>query len=1517
MPILQRIELSNFLNSKRAKPWRPDWPHQVLEINGENAALNIPNGKGKSTIVTAILAMLTYHSKSLKDIRTRFFAPVQSGHYTHIRIQILIPMQGASGDLIERSGGDIGGQPMVFGMYGYSGENEKLEFYSYQGTFEDAPLAHVHNLHHTLIADDAFLGQLKTCANLFPNNAKERTKRAWLSYVEDFFDMPSIKQQLVYQLMRGAEGGHGYFEIKSPAGMNYSAAVFYERLAPELLTDVMGDLGEEGENGIEDTIHEKVSKVIAAKHETARKAEELRKAGNTLQELAALLGSSAKLKEAKQAYDHHRKEFSIELAVLRNVVIDEPIPGVPRTPPESMPEIAKSMVMQNGQWFLPDRVMAEFTSEPPSEVNRRAHDRNGLELQPANMTQLVDIACHLKSFTRTKGHASQLYSRDIAIALLKITTNFTRDWTREKAVDVVTQAFDWVETNADTNPARALTKQLKADMDGKNRERKRLSDKYQEHQTEKEYLITEQTQVGAQQAEYRRMADSGLFTPVELESPTGTGVMVAQEMATSAQQLEAHKDKVRRLTAVYEAWQSFVREHEEGIKPADLAAQLEEALGSAKEMANEIQIALKAARGQRKTLENAKTEARKQFSAIDAKLKRYLETLPSTIEFATIFGAISPVGLERKVIADRDQAKTRLNKIANERNLYSASLAALLVFKSANGVVNPDVWLRQELAKWETQGAEIGLLNADLNEAKLRRIALDQSVIVAGRVAREAADVAGGNHLPLHAVVAGMDLDASKREKILTLFSALLHTPVYPSVSEAAEAAGRLEEVGIEAPVFVLSELEDFCRTGNISLDAISAHTWLVGIRTRQVDCLLDPSLVEREKELVDEQVSSLSQLIEDKESERKAHSPESEAATQARLATEAIKNGYEAKDTTLASEQETLGAQLPSLEANASSETVEIIRRAGNHHKEFENVTETSLRSEHESSDVAFQKATQSFEDNEASIEASEKQQDEQQRILGDATIAASKVDTLKRMQLFVDHYEDNPAFMSVAGETEKTLAIAHDYADKRSRYQFILADIFVRQGHDRPKQIEERLIYLKEEQTEIQDKLLPPLDLSIVTLQGRITELIKQVMEIDEFIRSLIRKYREFSVEQDDLVAIGKEQIEFHPLGGAAIGLREEASLNDRVNMLIDIASDIQFEEAAGLKAEMRESRANYSSAKNAFAALVDRILVMGDLDISEHVRLELQRAKENTAIIDHLHTVAKQNYEKNEVANATAAAYLEVEWENIGKWLKAFTQRLPDNLRTMKEVFGPVKDKVSGDCLSAGFEIEAKLAGQDDIKIILDDVVKMVEKFELTRRAVENAAPGIRDQAVRGVRAEIRNTFYQKVILSPRIRVYMPSISKHPLPLEKNMVSTGQGVAMTLLWVVRMADYVTERELRRVTTSRAQQKHLHPTQFAIMDGAFSSLSDKGLIQDALDSIKRTRGRFQLIITGHDENYQNNFEYFPTLIEAREINGQFMYADSKTRRVLQPDEVGSHYGAIGVMNLRIKPIQDGVPVN
>ncbi len=84
--------------------------------------------------------------------------------------------------------------------------------------------------------------------------------------------------------------------------------------------------------------------------------------------------------------------------------------------------------------------MAEFTGETPSEVNRRAHDRAGQNLIPANRSQVIEIACHLSNLTTRKtGKDNQLYSRETALALLNITTNFTPDWTRETAIAAVTE----------------------------------------------------------------------------------------------------------------------------------------------------------------------------------------------------------------------------------------------------------------------------------------------------------------------------------------------------------------------------------------------------------------------------------------------------------------------------------------------------------------------------------------------------------------------------------------------------------------------------------------------------------------------------------------------------------------------------------------------------------------------------------------------------------------------------------------------------------------------------------------------------------------------------------------------------------------------------------------------------------------------------------------------------------------------------------------------------------------------
>lgn len=1511
MPLIQRIEVSNLLNSQRIDPWRPDWPHQVFDLNAENTAMNIPNGKGKSTMVLSLLAMLTGHMRSLNNIRMRHYAPRRTGRYTHIRVQMLVTLPGEdSNDLVAQSGGGLGGSPMVFGLYGNSGENERVNFYAYRGTFDDCNIALVHDLRHDLVSDKDFLEQMRSRPDVF----RDPSVKEWLAYLDDFFDMSNLQQQLIYQLARGAEGDSNYFEVKRLPGRSDGASIFYERLAPELLSEVMGQLGNDGEKGIEDTIHEKVSGLIVAKRNTAKKAGELRRTENTLKELEIALQKGSTFIQAKEAYDEHLAEFATEVAAVKNVLIDDPIPGIPLTPPEHLPALTRSMVMQgrDGSWYLPDSVMAKFTGEEPRAVNQKARDRHGINITPANNTQVIDFTCDLKVSVRTKGHANQLYSKENTIALLNITNNFTQDWNREKAIAAVMEAFDWVEAHADTNPARLLDQQLVEELGRKDARSTELKQKITGYFKERDDLRTEQQTIGLQQAEYRRMSESELFTTIELADPKGTGDKVTQELADTTLALNAHKDKIRDLKDVYAMWQNFHEEYGETEKPIEIANRLIEGERVEKGLLDAVNTKLLEARGKRGDLKKALNNATSAQKIADDRLKQFNLLQPKLIDFQRIFGEESPIGLEKIVRKDNQDAINRKQAIEVKRSTMSSTLAALNMFRNTHGTIDPATWIEKRLNSWETKGAEITELNELKKDAVQRRSDLNNAAVAPGKIAREAMTVAGGNSSPLHEAIGKMSLSDERRQKVLTLFSSLLHAPVYQTLNEAADAAKNLAEHRVESPVFVFDELADFSLTGDIPTESLVAHTWLVGVRTRPVDCLLDPSLVDREKAIEDERIEDFIRRIGDLESERKRLSTSHIDAEHAPGAAIAVKDGFEAIDAVLATELAEIDSQLPQLEYRSSDEArdaikgrieIDLLLACG--------ASESSLVEDAAAANQIASATQCASDENEAQIEALEINHDTVNNDWIKAFGAIQSVPNLKKIQIFVDHPQDNPAFMASAPDIEIDLTKNIKTAESRTQFRFQLADDFVKKGDSDPREIEERIKAINGELAIIQDKMQPELNTEIETLREKSLDTKEKAGEIDELVRSLIRKYREFMGDRDALGIAPTDNLLSHPVVDLADIARQETDLVERINSLLDIASDLSVVDTSAISKKMQVSKQAYGEAKSTLASHIELTLVKPDLDLSDHVKIELVRGKEDISVLAHIYKVTKDNFEKNSAANATAQSYLDKEWGDVSEWLQKFTLRLPDNLRAMRATFAPQRDSATGTIIRAGFDISAKLAELQDIKATLDDIVLMVENYEKNSDVINQFEQGVKDKTVANLRREIRNNFYQKVILDPSIHVCMPSISQKPLPLEKEMVSTGQGIAMTLLWIVKMANYVTERELSRKTSSSAQLKRLkaNKTQFTIIDGAFSSLSNKELIDDALNSVAQTRGNFQLIITGHDENYQNNFHYFPTLVVAREIGGKFMHADSTTKRMVEPSAIGSHYGAMALMNMRVTP--------
>lgn len=785
---------------------------------------------------------------------------------------------------------------------------------------------------------------------------------------------------------------------------------------------------------------------------------------------------------------------------------------------------------------------------------------------------------------------------------------------------------------------------------------------------------------------------------------------------------------------------------------------------------------------------------------------------------------------------------------------------------------------------------------------------LDKEVIVAGRVARDAAGAAGGDHVPLHAAIVAMNLDEDRRERVLTLFSALLHSPVYATPDEARDAAARLDTAEIEAPVFLRTELEEFCRTGQISTGAALAHTWLVGIRTRQVECLLDPSLVEREKAALDERIAALQKAIKDDTEECAKHSPDAQEANQARDADKAIAGGFAALDANLSNELEGLESKRPELERKCSNEMIAVIQGAALHLRKFPGINEDDLKAELADAESNETAASAALEDAGEQERLSDAAVETAQDAVNAANTNALQVGRLKKLQAYIDAPEDNPAFMLAAEGKLAQLEEARTRAESRRHFQFEDAAAFLKQGNDYAQDIETQIKHHKDERDAIQDKLLPELDARIVKIGEDAIDAASDERKVDRLAHEITQMYRDYVKWSEVFVPLSIERILDTDLGCQTVAIHEAESVRDRADLMLQMADELDYDQKTERRTELNSAKSTYENQKTKFDGAIDLALVKPDLALNDYMRGQLARAKDAPDVIEDLHVGHKLNHENSTAANRIAQEHLEGEWENISEWLTNFTRRLKKNFKLLQKVFGPEIDKESGAILKSGFNIEGTIAEDADIKAVLDGVVVEIEKDE-AKRAGRTFTPSEDKNARTDLRKKIRNEFYRNVIRDARIKVCMPSISAHPLPMKQKMASTGQAIAMALLWIVRMAEFTTKRWLSEQASSTAQRKRVRHTQFTIIDGAFSSLSHQALIKDALDSIGGTKGSFQLIITDHDESYRNNWDYFPSLIVAKEIGGRFMLAERKTRKTIDADALGLPAGSLGVMSLRAVP--------
>ena len=537
MSVINRVEIANFLNLDNIEPrksqWQTHYPHLLLNLRGQSAAIVATNGLGKSTVNRAIYCMLT-RDQGFAQTTKAVCAPQRSGVYTHIRVEMLFRDQPIGG-LLGHMGVEVPGEPYVFGIYGNA--DSELTFYYYQGNLEDCPCVERTGTKIRVIPNQQFRDRLRAQRDPHQNLTKEGS----LELVAKHFDPAMLAQLVAYQKAGGGDSAEEFFRVKTRRADGqidpYDAAFFYEHIAPEVLANAMRGFGKEDETRFEDTILNSASPLIRAELKNERLGILLEKDQRTFREIEKARERLKEFVEARIRLDGLVGALGGEVSFLLDAVEQRPLPGVPPVlgeKNEQVRRVANGLVKQAGEWLAPDALLGEIVVSEPREINQDA-DRHGIVSRVLSRREAIEIPCDNFS-SRSRGAAGRGYPLAEAVALIQRRSTFAADWDKESALRALHYGFEYRLSRGETNPFHHQVALLKADQKARTLEEQ--CDKYRHQQSE---LIGSIQSLQADAYELKIVRESDVFSPAEIDDLESVAPTVAEAAGEARKAREMHE----------------------------------------------------------------------------------------------------------------------------------------------------------------------------------------------------------------------------------------------------------------------------------------------------------------------------------------------------------------------------------------------------------------------------------------------------------------------------------------------------------------------------------------------------------------------------------------------------------------------------------------------------------------------------------------------------------------------------------------------------------------------------------------------------------------------------------------------------------------------------------------------------------------------------------------------------------------------------------------------------------------
>ena len=584
MPLIERIEASNFLNPGSDDNWTPNFRHIQLRLNHKSSAIVLENGNGKTSLVNAMFAILARDSNMITLTKGRM-PPRSVGVYGHVRIEFVlhIPTSAVQGFLID-AGPEVG-ESWVMGLCGC--REDPLSFYYYQGKLEDVPVVEISEAgKKAFVQNDTFRAQLKEARD----SEWSPDLQLWNHRVSRMGILPQqLRQMLAFQKAGGGDKSSSLFDVKGSGA--YHIGFFYEHVAPQLLARAGGitNDNDELEDKFEDTVMSSAEKFLGARNTLADKRAMLTAAEHSTKALSPAVAAAEEVVKKEAALTEALNQAADASACMK-WVLEARLPGLPRWVPSgdtTVDALLQHMVIAPGQGpALRDKGLELLLGKDDKLINRDAERRG---IRAPSYAQPVEINWNLKDFGEPgargehRKYPEKLYPLDSALAFLDTCSAeylgvSTSDTLRKSDLKrLVARAFEHFSQQMDTSPFRVRLGGLESRQRTIGEELKQIATTRKERAAEKAKAEGELAEIQRNQEHWETMREAGV--PQE-----ALGAPLETEKRFEVERVEADSAKetlIRTLADIKgnkEQWDKFVAQYGPEADPAEICEVLEQSL---------------------------------------------------------------------------------------------------------------------------------------------------------------------------------------------------------------------------------------------------------------------------------------------------------------------------------------------------------------------------------------------------------------------------------------------------------------------------------------------------------------------------------------------------------------------------------------------------------------------------------------------------------------------------------------------------------------------------------------------------------------------------------------------------------------------------------------------------------------------------------------------------------------------------------------------------------------------------